>query len=101
MPAHWVSVRAIVTLCAALLAPAAVAETGKDAPRPIIEVREASKDAGVVDEGTVVPFQFEVTNRGQADLQISEVKPSCGCTVSQWDRVIKPGAHGTISAQMN
>ena len=63
----------------------------------MIEVRETHKDAGVFEEGTVVPFQFEVANRGQADLEVTQVKPSCGCTVAKWDRVIKPGEHRTIS----
>jgi hypothetical protein len=89
----------MVGLGVLLLAPAAVA--GTDGPRPIIEVPETSKDGGVFEEGTVVPFQFEVTNGGQADLEIAQVKPSCGCTDAKWDRVIKPGARGTIKAEMH
>jgi uncharacterized protein DUF1573 len=93
----------MVGLGALLLAPAAVAvaETGTDGPRPMIEVPETLKNGGVVEEGTVVPVQFVVTNGGQADLEIAQVKPSCGCTVVKWERVIKPGAHGTIAAQMH
>jgi Protein of unknown function (DUF1573) len=93
----------IVGLCTVLLAPAtvAVAQVGTGGPRPMIEVRETCKDGGVVEEGTVVQFQFEVANRGQAELDVSRVKPSCGCTIAKWDRVIKPGARGTIEAQMN
>src|SRR2546428_13263944 len=93
----------MVGLSAALLARAVVAgaAAGTGGPRPMIEVRETLKDGGVVEEGTVVPFRFEVANRGQADLEIAQVKPSCGCTVAKWVRVIKPGAHGTIEAQMN
>jgi hypothetical protein len=100
--AYRTNVGLMVGLCAVLLAPAgAVAETGTGGPRPMIELRETSKDGGVVEEGTVVPFQFEVANRGQADLEVTQVKPSCGCTITKWDRVIKPGAQGTIEAQMN
>src|SRR5437867_4766617 len=93
----------MVGLSAALLAPAVVAgaAAGTGGPRPVIEVPETSKDGGVVEEGTVVPFQFVVANRGQADLELTQVKPSCGCTVVKWDRLIKPGAHGTIAAQMH
>lgn len=79
----------------------AVAEAGTSGPRPKIEVRETRQDGGVVEEGTVVRFQFEVANRGQADLELTQVKPSCGCAITKWDRVIKPGAHGTIEAQMD
>jgi hypothetical protein len=97
--AHLMNVGIVVGLCAVL--PAAVAETATSGPRPMIEVRETTKDGGVVEEGSVVPFRFEVANRGQADLEVTQVKPSCGCTVVKWDRVIKPGAHGTIAAQMH
>jgi hypothetical protein len=90
-------------LGAALLAPGRVApaETGASGPRPVIALRETKQDAGNVEEGTVVPFQFQVKNDGQADLEVTQVKPSCGCTISSWDRVVKPGAWGTIQAQMN
>ena len=93
----------IAGLCAVLMVPAAVAvaEAGTSGPRPMIEVSETLKDGGVVEEGTVVPFQFVVANGGQADLELTQVKPSCGCTVAKWDRVIKPGAQGTIDAQMH
>jgi hypothetical protein len=85
-------------LCAVLPAPPAVAESAGS--RPVIEVRETRKDGGVVEEGTVVQFQFEVANRGQADLELTQVKPACGCTVTKWDRLIKPGAHGNINAEL-
>jgi Protein of unknown function (DUF1573) len=101
--ADLISVGFVVGVCAVLLAPATAAATGvgTDGPRPVIEVRERRQDGGVVEEGTVVPFRFEVENRGQADLEVTQVKTSCGCTVAKWDRVIPPGAHGTIDAQMS
>jgi hypothetical protein len=97
------SIRLLIGLAAVLLAPAAaVAETaGTGAPRPVIEVPQTSQDGGTLEEGAVAQFRFTVFNRGLADLEISQVKPSCGCTVAQWDRVIKSGAQGTIKAQMN
>src|SRR5919198_326256 len=61
-------------------------------PGPAIEVRETAKDGGVVEEGTVVKYQFRVANRGKADLEITRVKPDCGCSIARWDKVIKPGA---------
>jgi hypothetical protein len=90
-------------VCAALLIPAAgaVAEGGTGGPRPVIVVAQTSQDAGTMEEGSEAPFRFTVINRGQADLEIAQVKPSCGCTIPKWDRVIKPGAQGTIEARMN
>lgn len=99
---HLTCIGPILGLYAVMLAPMAVvvAETETGGPGPMIEVREMHKDGGVVLEGTVIGFQFEVANRGQGDLELKQVKPSCGCTVTQWDRVIRPGASGIIEAQM-
>ena len=32
----------------------------------------------------------------KADLHITDVKPSCGCTAPEYDKTIKPGAEGKI-----
>jgi hypothetical protein len=75
--------------------PAAAARTG-----PSLEVSQTSQDAGAVEEGETLKFQFKVTNHGTADLEIPQVKPSCGCTVPQWDKLIKPGQEGVINAEV-
>jgi hypothetical protein len=71
------------------------------APRPLIEIVEAEKDGGVVEQGTVVQYRFTLHNRGQADLVIRQVKPSCGCSVAKWERLVKPGAASVIEAEMH
>lgn len=41
---------------------------------------------------------FEVTNKGNADLVITDVHPDCGCTVADWTRQpIAPGRKGIVS----
>jgi hypothetical protein len=69
--------------------------------RPKLEISETTRDGGTVEEGTICPFRFTVANRGQADLLIDQVKPSCGCTVPTWERVVKPGTEAVIKAEMN
>jgi Protein of unknown function (DUF1573) len=68
---------------------------------PVIEVKPASQDGGTVEEGTAVHYRFEITNRGPADLEIAQVKPSCGCTVPHWDKLIKPNGEGVIEAEVH
>jgi len=90
-------------LCAGFYSPpswSAPAET-TSATRSLIEITETNKDAGAVEQGTPVRYRFELRNRGQADLEIRHVKPSCGCSVAKWDRVVKPGATSVIEAEMN
>src|SRR5262249_39122412 len=96
-----IGIGAIVGVYAVLLAPADATAAGASGSRPVIEVREKLRDGGLVEEGTVVPARFEVENRGLADLELTQVKPSCGCTVVTWDRVVKPGGRGIISVEMN
>jgi hypothetical protein len=67
---------------------------------PSLEVRQTSQDGGTVEEGDTLKFRFKIANRGTADLEIPQVKPSCGCTVPQWDKLIKPGQEGSIDAEV-
>jgi hypothetical protein len=68
---------------------------------PVIQLPAITQDGGVVEEGTVLKYRFTVTNTGQADLALQDVKPSCGCTVPRWDKLIKPGEKGTIDAEVH
>jgi hypothetical protein len=97
-----------IALAAALLAAplAARADTKDAAPAPaahsgpMLEVQQTTQDGGIVEEGDPIKFEFKVANRGTSDLEIPQVKPSCGCTVPKWDRIIKPGQEGVIDAEV-
>lgn len=65
-------------------------------PRPIIEIPKMRHDFGDVYEREKFEYTFAVKNKGKADLVISEVKPGCGCTVANFDKVIAPGQEGKI-----
>jgi len=53
-------------------------------------------------EGEIVEAKFTVTNSGKTDLVISNVQPSCGCTVPVWPRTpIKPGDSADVLANFN
>ena len=59
-------------------------------------------DFGTVNEGEIVEAKFMVTNSGKTDLVISNVQPSCGCTVPVWPRTpIKPGDSAEVLANFN
>jgi uncharacterized protein DUF1573 len=94
-------------LLAGPVGPVRAAEPGAAAPAPakaagaVIEVRQTTQDAGTVEQGTLLKYRFRVANRGQANLELTQVKPSCGCTVPKWDRVIAPGKKGVIEAEVN
>nr|NQU89470.1 DUF1573 domain-containing protein [Bacteroidota bacterium] len=54
-------------------------------------------DFGRVIQGEKVTYAYKFQNTGNADLIITNVSSSCGCTVPDFTREpVKPGAHGVI-----
>lgn len=70
--------------------------------QPILQFKHTSFDFGEIEEGIAASHDFEFTNTGTEPLLISQVNPSCGCTVPQWSKdPILPGKSGTIKATYN
>lgn len=70
------------------------AESGK---MPLIKFESLEHDFGTVNEGEKVEHVYTFKNEGTADLVISEVKPSCGCTVPDYTKTpVKPGETGEV-----
>ena len=63
---------------------------------PKIEVIPETKDAGIVAKGQVIETTFVIKNNGGSDLIINDARPGCGCTVANFDKVIKPGGEGKV-----
>jgi hypothetical protein len=68
---------------------------------PKIEVSQETRDLGTVPKGQVIQTDFVVHNSGGSDLVITDARPSCGCTVSSFDKVIKPGTDGKVHASVD
>jgi hypothetical protein len=79
---------------------AAPSTSAQAAAAPKLVLPEDKKDVGTVAKGEVINQAFVIKNAGTADLLITDVKPACGCTVSEYDRVIKPGAEGKIALKI-
>jgi hypothetical protein len=81
-------------------APAAAAKPAdsKTAPKPKAVAVEPVADMGSVPKGEKVTHDFLIKNEGDADLTITNVQPACGCTVAEFDKVIKAGATGKVHA---
>ncbi|MGZ5428208.1 MAG: DUF1573 domain-containing protein, partial [Thermoanaerobaculia bacterium] len=108
MPFSRIRPRMVAALAAALtlaLAPALLAQAPAPAPAkvadtasvPKLVVPEDKKDFGMVPKGEPIKHVFVLKNMGKADLHVTDVKPSCGCTVPEFDKVIKPGAEGKVT----
>jgi len=65
---------------------------------PVINVDTAEVDAGIIqrEENNEIKHIFKIKNSGDEILKISQVKPSCGCTVVKFDSIIPPGKSGNV-----
>lgn len=61
-----------------------------------------SHDFGTMMEGEKPVFQFKFKNVGKEPIIIKDVKPSCGCTIPDWEKdPIMPGEESFIEATYN
>ncbi len=91
--------KSVVALLALALAPALSLAQGTG--KPTLDVAEKILDFGVVTKGEVIKADFVIRNTGTAPLEITQVRPTCGCTVAKHDRLIAPGATGMIHAEVD
>lgn len=83
-------------LAATLLALAAPCAAAPDSG-PRLWVASKDLEFAEVIHGTVVKVAVPVENRGDAPLELRQVKPSCGCTVAEFPSEIAPGGKGVIN----
>ena len=59
-------------------------------------------DFGTILQGEQVSTEFKFTNTGDADLIISKIETSCGCTVPEYDKdPVKPGERGSVRVRFD
>ncbi len=67
-----------------------------------IQFENETYDFGKIIQGDIVRYQFKFKNTGNKDLIISDVKGSCGCTITQFPKnPIKPNQEATIDVSFN
>jgi len=54
-----------------------------------------------VAKGDKIDWSFAIKNTGDADLQITAARPACGCTVADFDKIVKPGEMGKVTAHVD
>src|SRR5881394_3212907 len=73
-----------------------------DSSGPRIEFATPTYNFGKVNAGELVRHDFVFTNTGGALLEITDVRPGCGCTTAgTWDKRVEPGKTGKIPLQFN
>ena len=101
--AFFSSLLLIVLLIAAVnTASASPADPPVAGGGPKIHFPEIEYSFGTVKPGDKVRHDFKVTNNGNKTLEITEVRPSCGCTTAgKWTRTIAPQETGIIPIQLD
>lgn len=101
----------LITLCSLITvacnntekAPADVASIMKDSSKfTSIQWADSAINFGTKKMGDVVNITFTCTNTGKYPLYLSEVRPSCGCTLVDYSKApIAPGEQGKVEAQFD
>ncbi|MBK7867459.1 MAG: DUF1573 domain-containing protein [Ignavibacteriales bacterium] len=67
-----------------------------------IKFEKSQHDFGIIKEGIVVDHIFKFVNIGKMDLEIRDIRTSCGCTAaSPSKKVFKPGESGELKVSFD
>jgi hypothetical protein len=91
--------KAMTTISVGVLSLAAAVASAQGGPNMVVE--EKVKDVGIVAQGEVVDVDFKIANEGGDVLQIKAVRPTCGCTVADYDKEIPAGGSGFVKAKLD
>src|ERR1044072_3202196 len=87
----------------ALLMVSAFSVAARENPQPggpKLVIASLEHSFGKVKPGTPLTYTFTIKNQGDSNLEITNVAPSCGCTTSDFDKVIAPGKEGKVTLEV-
>jgi hypothetical protein len=96
-----ITMKKILMICAVVLGFAFTASAQTD-NKPEFKFNEEKHDFGKIPQGTPVTTIFEFTNVGTDPLILTEVRPTCGCTIADYTKTpVKSGEKGIIKITYN
>lgn len=91
----------IIVLFLGVLGTTAVANA-QSSGKAEFKFQNESHDFGKIKQNSPVTHDFTFTNTGTEPIIISEVRPSCGCSVADYAKTpIKPGETGKIAIKFD
>jgi hypothetical protein len=91
----------LILMCAVILGFAFTA-SAQDNEKAEFKFNEEKHDFGKIPQGTPVTTVFEFTNIGKEPLILTEVRPTCGCTIADYTKTpVKSGEKGVIKITYN
>ncbi|WP_299514292.1 DUF1573 domain-containing protein [Mucilaginibacter sp.] len=91
----------LILMCAVVLGFAFTASAQTES-KAEFKFNEEKHDFGKIPQGIPVTTVFTYTNVGSEPLILTEVKPTCGCTIADYTKTpVKPGESGKITITYN
>lgn len=90
---------ALLALCVVLTP--LVAAVAQESSGPKAVAVEPIKEFDMIPKGEPISHAFEIRNEGSATLELTSVRPSCGCTVVNYDKTIAPGKVGLVRSKVD
>jgi len=78
-----------------------VAAVAQESSGPQAVAVEPVKEFDTIPKGEPISHVFEIRNEGSAPLELTNVRPSCGCTVVNYDKTIAPGKVGLVRSKID
>jgi hypothetical protein len=75
--------------------------SGNSQAKPKLVIQTVEHSFGEIKKGSVAQHSFTFKNEGKANLEITRVTPSCGCTASDYTKVVPPGKEGKVTLTFN
>ena len=74
----------------------------KNSGKPSIKLSKYNHNFGNVKEGAILDFSISVSNNGDSDLEIKNIKSSCGCTAALMsEKNLKPNETGELKIEFD
>src|SRR5882762_4129853 len=91
----------LMLICAVVLGFAFTA-SAQDSEKAEFKFNEEKHDFGKIPQGIPVTTVFEFTNIGKEPLILTDVRPTCGCTIADYTKTpVKSGDKGLIKITYN
>jgi len=91
----------LIMICAVIIGFTVTASAQTD-NKAEFKFTEEKHDFGKVPQGKPVTVKFEYTNVGEEPLILSNVQPTCGCTIADFTKTpVLKGAKGIITITYN
>jgi len=91
----------LASLACALLGLLILVTPARALKGPRISFDQTEKTYDQIKEGVRITAKFTFKNTGDQNLIISSVTPSCGCTATMYDKVVRPGETGSVTVVLD